>query len=453
MWCVNSKLEQLHRLLSARPHIKQALGNVTWLIVDRIVRMSVGLFVGILLARSLGPSDFGLFSYATALVAIAATIANLGLDGVVVKDILQYPSRRNVIFGTAAVLQFLGGVITSLTLFCIVYVFRNENKVLILAVSIISPTNFIKSGADIVRNWYDSQLLSKITVRVENLNFVLFSIVKVLIIYSGFGIFSILTVVLIESILASTLLLIVCNFRDDILKHSKFSLKVARSLIRKSWPYIMSSIAVMIYIRIDSIMIESYLGSEVVGYYGVATRVGEVFYFLPGAIVGSVFPMIIAAKKVGYELYTSRFTYLLAILTWISILISSVISFFSHEIVDLLFGYKYLNAAPILAVVSWSTTFVFTGIATGRWFLLENMQVSLLHRTVVGALINIVLNFILIPIYGAVGAAFATLIAQSYVNLFSNLLNKKTRSLFSCQMKSFLYPIYIVRNSLYNKVA
>jgi PST family polysaccharide transporter len=106
-----------------------------------------------------------------------------------------------------------------------------------------------------------------------------------------------------------------------------------------------------------------------------------------------------------------------------------------------------LPAASILSIIAWSTVFVFVGVASGRWFLVENLQRLLLYRTVIGAIINVALNVILIPRYGAIGASLATLASQAYANLFANLMSGTTRPLFRLQIKSVLYPFVGLRAS------
>jgi O-antigen/teichoic acid export membrane protein len=430
--------------LTRRPYLKRVAVNVSWLFFDKIVRMGLGLLVSVWLARYLGPDEFGLFSYAMALVAIGSAISVLGLDSIVVKELLIKPQDRGALLGTSIVLQFVTGILIFLILLGLVYYFKADNPVLVLITAILGPMSFLRSS-EVVKYWYESQLLSKVTVRVENAVFIAFSCIKAGLIYLGFDLVAVVVAVLIESIVVASALILIYQFHGGVLSVSSFSKSRAADLISKSWPFVASSIAVMVYLRIDVVMLESYLGAAAVGNYGVATRVAEVWYFIPGIIVASVFPSIMDARNTDQILYTTRLVRLLSVLFWISIGLALTTSLASQWIVTNLFGLRYMSAAAILSVITWSSVFVFVGVASGRWFLVENLQRLLLYRTFVGAIINVILNFILIPHYGELGAAWATFASQAYANVLSNLFSKTTRPLFKLQIRAMAFPLLVLR--------
>ncbi len=436
----------LQKYLLSRPYLKRVLANISWMFADRMIRMGLGLVVSVWLARYLGPENFGLFSYAMALVAIGGAIATLGLDSVVVKELLIKPDDRDHILGTALILQFIGGMLTYLVLIGLIQYLKADNHLLILIIAILGPLTFFKAS-EVVKYWYESQLLSKVTVRAENAVFILFAGIKGGLIFFEFNLVSIAITVLLESVAAAIVLVFIYRYQGGVLSPSQFSKTSALKLLNNSWPFIVSSIAVMVYLRIDVVMLESYLGASAVGNYGVATRISEVWYFIPGMIAASVFPSIVAAKKDSHALYLLHFVKLLSVLFWASLGIAVIMSVSSEWIVSTAFGQRYLSAASILRVIAWSTVFVFVGVASGRWFLVESLQRLLLYRTVIGAIINVALNFTLIPRYGAIGAAWATLASQAYANVFANLMNEKTRPLFRMQIKSVVYPFVMLRTA------
>jgi len=428
------------KYLLQRPYLKRVLANVSWLFVDRILRMVIGLLVSVLLARHLGPDKFGLFSYAMALVAIGSAIAGLGLDGVVVKELLLYPDERDQLLGTSAILQFIGGMLIFFILVSLMHYFHADHPELVSITCILGPLNFLKAS-EVVKYWFESQLLSKVTVRLENGVYIIFACIKAILLYYGFGLTSIVVVVLVESVVVAIILIVIYQLKGGVLSVGMFSKSQAVDLLRKSWPFVISSIAVMVYLRIDVIMLERYLGNTVVGNYGIATRLAEVWYFIPGVIVASVFPSIVDAKTKDEKLYSTRFIKLLSFLFWISFGIALTTSLASKWLISICFGPQYSIASSILSIITWSSVFVFVGVASGRWYLIENLQKLLLYRTVIGAFINVSLNLVLIPRYGAIGAAWATLASQAYANVFSNLVSRKTRSLFYLQVRALIYPI------------
>jgi polysaccharide transporter, PST family len=180
------------------------------------------------------------------------------------------------------------------------------------------------------------------------------------------------------------------------------------------------------------------IGDKAVGIYSAATRISEVWYFIPMAVSSSVMPSIFKAKEISEELYYRRIGELNRGLVWLSIAVAIIMTFLSKSIILMLFGDGYIESANILSVHVWASVFVFTGVATSGWFIAENLTYLTLYRTLTGAVVNVILNAILIPIYGGIGAAIATVIAQIFASLLSNGLNSKTWKLFRTQIGSIL---------------
>ncbi len=210
----------------------------------------------------------------------------------------------------------------------------------------------------------------------------------------------------------------------------------AVQMLSQGWPLILSSMAILIYMRIDIVMLKLLQGDAAVGIYAAATRVSEVWYFIPAAIVSSVSPAIIKAKD-NAAIYYERLGKLFSLMSSIAIVIGSGIALCSHLIVHILYSDAFIAAAPVLAVHIWASVFVFLGIAQGPWNIAENLLKLLFFRTLAGALTNILLNFILIPKFSALGAAIATVASYAVAGVFANALDVRTRPIFFLQLRSF----------------
>jgi PST family polysaccharide transporter len=221
----------------------------------------------------------------------------------------------------------------------------------------------------------------------------------------------------------------------------------AKSLVKDSWPMMLSGIAIMIYMKIDQIMLAQMIGDEAVGIYSAATRISEVWYFMPMAIVASVFPAILDAKNRNEEEYYARLQKLFDLMVIMSVAVAIPMTFLSTPIISFLFGDNYRNSGPVLAVHIWASVFVFLGVASSKWLLAENRQMLSLQRTALGAATNIALNFWWIPNFGALGAALATVISYSIAALFSDLIQKETRKMFLMKIDAMnplaLYKRYL----------
>jgi PST family polysaccharide transporter len=185
-------------------------------------------------------------------------------------------------------------------------------------------------------------------------------------------------------------------------------------------------------------MLGQMIGDKAVGLYSAATRISEVWYFIPVAIASSVSPAIYAAKEVSEALYYQRIKQFLRLLSLLSIVLAVPMSFLSGTIITVLFGKSYEASASILAIHIWASLFVFMGVGTSSWFIAEGLTQFALRRTIIGAITNVFLNIFLIPAYGGVGAAIATVISQAFASFLSNATHPKTRKIFNIQVKCLL---------------
>ena len=191
----------------------------------------------------------------------------------------------------------------------------------------------------------------------------------------------------------------------------KWRWQTAKELFRDAWPLILSGIVISIYMKIDQIMIKEMLGAEQVGFYAAAARLSEAWYFIPMAITSSVFPAIINAKKQSEELYYQRLQKLYDLMVWLAVAIALPTTFLSPWVIRVLYGDAFLQASGVLSIHIWAGVFVFLGVASGKWLLTENLQIFSMINTSIGAIVNIVLNYILIKKMGINGAAISTLIS------------------------------------------
>ncbi len=419
-----------------RPNLLKIVDNIGWLFFDRLFRLGVGLFMGAWLARYLGPEQFGLLSFAGAFVGLFGTFAVLGLQNIVVRDLVVHPENANKTMGTAAVLQFLGGVtVFGLTALAI-HILRPEDDLVCLMVLILG-SGMIFKGTAFTNYWFEARVQSKYTVWVTNAVFLVMLVVKIVLILLGFPVISFVWVIFAETALMAIAMLIVFMWRGPGLRVLRVGAHRAVVLLRDSWPLILTGVAISIYMKIDQVMLGQMLGDQAVGIYSVAVRISEVWYFIPMAIVASVFPAILDAKKQSDELYRQRLQQLYDLMVGLSFAVAIPMTFLSDNIIVLLFGGAYQQAGAVLAIHIWASIFVFLGVASGKWFLAENRQILSFHRAAIGAALNIALNLILIPKYAVLGAAWATVISYSVSAFFSDVLQAETRDMFCMKANSF----------------
>jgi len=408
--------------------------NTSWLFGEKILRMIVGLFVGIWVARYLGPEQFGLFSYAQSFVGLFTVIATLGLDGIVIRELVKDESRRDELIGTAFWMKLFGAFLVLLLLAFAVGFTSNDAQTNSLVFIIASATIF--QSFNVVDFYFQAKVMSKYIVYANVISLLISSVVKIALILNEASLVAFAWVILFDSFILAVGYGYFYLKNHLSLKLWKFQKSVAVNLLRDSWPLILSGIVVSIYMKIDQVMIKEILGSEAVGQYAAAVRLSEAWYFIPMVISASLFPAIINAKKVSEELYYQRLQKLYDLMVWMSIVIAIFMTFMSDWIVELLYGGQYDEAGGVLMIHIWAGIFVFLGVASGKWFINENLQMLSFWRTFYGMMINVVLNIFLIPKHGVQGAAIATLLSYFVAGLLFDFVNNKTKKVFFMKLNT-----------------
>ncbi|MDV2995583.1 MAG: hypothetical protein N4J56_005237 [Chroococcidiopsis sp. SAG 2025] len=298
------------------PQLRKVAVNTGWLFADRLRRMGVGLLVGVWVARYLGTQQFGLLNYATAFVALLTPFATLGLDNIVVREIVRNSSHKDEILGTTFFLKFLGGfVLVGLALISI-SLLRSGDRLTYWVVSVLSA-GVIFQAFDTIDLQFQVQVQSKYTVIAKNLAFIIITFVKVILIQINASLIAFAWVVLLESGLGAIALAINYRMQGYSFWAWRWSLTRAIALLKESWALMLSGLSIMIYMRIDQIMLGQTSGDRAVGLYSAATRISELWYFIPTAICSSGFPTIIEAKGISESLYYQRIKQLLRLMVFL----------------------------------------------------------------------------------------------------------------------------------------
>ncbi|WP_342071494.1 flippase [Yoonia algicola] len=423
----------IRRRISHQPGLVKIVDNIGWLFFDKILRMSVGLFVGIWIARYLGPEQFGLLSFATAFAGLFGALASLGLNGVVVRDIVRDPSNANLTLGTAALLQLMGGLISFLMMLAVISFVRADDPLARGIVAILGAMMLLKAS-EVAAYWFESQVLSKYTVWVQSSAFLAFSLVKVYLILQQAPLLTFAWAMLVEAIVVAIVLLVVLSRTGPALSSLRASLERSRTLLADSWPLAISALAITVYMKIDQIMLGQMIGDDAVGIYSAAVQISVLWYFVPVAIANSVLPTVLESRRRDIKQYDARLKKLYELMVVLSLAVAIPFTFLASPVIILLFGGAYAGAGAVLAIHIWASVFVSLGVASNHWFLAENRPMLNLQRTVLGAAINIILNLWFIPLYGMVGAAIATVFSQATAAWLYDALQPATRAMFLMKM-------------------
>ncbi|WP_435235574.1 flippase [Psychromonas sp. PT13] len=416
--------------------------NTSWLFAEKILRMVVGLFVGIWVARYLGPEQFGLFSYAQSFLGLFTVFIALGLDSIVVKELLNNEGDRDVLLGTTFVLKLVGFFIMIIVILIAIQ-FTNHDYFTNLLILIISLSVVFQSF-NVIDFYFQSRVLSKYVVMANTISLLISSILKVILILNDAPLILFASVVCIDTLVVAVGLIYFYKIQHLDFSNWKFKFYKVKYLLKQSWPMILSGVAIALYMKIDQIMIGNMLGNKAIGYYAVAVRFSEMWLFITVAITNSLFPAIINSKKTSQTIYINRIKNLYRLLVFISLVISTFIYFLSDYIVLYTYGEQYTESIALLQLYVWSIMFVFLNNGSWKWYISENLQHIATIRLFAGALINILLNLYWIEKYGLIGAVYATLISYSIATYFGNLLSSKTIINFRMQTEA-IFTFYKIK--------
>lgn len=416
--------------------LQRVIGNTVWLAGDKILRLGVSLFVTAWVARYLGPAQYGLFSYASALIALLGAVGALGLEGILVREFVRDPDSAPTLLGTALLLRLAGGTTVLILAFALALFIRPGDHELAALVAVIALGSIFQAF-DVLDQWFQSKLLSKRTVLAKNTAFLSMAAVKVVLILYHAPLLAFAAAATGEIAIGAAALLVAYTGTVGQVKALTFDFPMARTLLKESWPLIISGMAIGIYMRIDQIMLGQMLGDKAVGIYTAATRLTEFSYIIPTMIVASASPALYSLRNTNEVLFFRRLEQLFRLLVVLALAMVIPVTLFSGIIIHLLYGNSYSESATVLAVHIWAAVFVFLGVAQHPWYLSEGLISLSALRTGAGALANIGLNLLLIPRYGAVGAAAATLLSYSVADLFFNVVDARTHKIFLIQIRAF----------------
>jgi O-antigen/teichoic acid export membrane protein len=421
-----------------RQNLQKVVGNTWWLYANTILRAPIGIAVNVWLARYLGPKQFGLFNYVIAFVALFSAFSTLGLDGFVVRDIVRDPDTRDETLGSAFVLKFCGGVVTLLVSLGVIMLIKRDDAV-VWGLVAITAAGALFQAFDTIDLWFQSQVLSKYTIIARSIPFLLVSAAKVILILMKAPLVAFVWAGLAELVLAAIGLTMVYHSQKYLISAWTATVARAKSLLKDSWPLIFSTLVGMVYLRIDQVMLSQMVGDRELGIYSAAVKLAEAWYFLL-MLANSVVPHIVEAKAVSDDMFYDRLQRLYNAMAFMGYAVAIPTTFLGGWVVRILYGEAYSSAGPMLVVLIWGLLFVLLGVARSIFLTTMNWGKVHLYTVFLGAVVNVLLNLLLIPRYGGMGAAIASCIAYWVATHGSCFFYRPLFKTGNMLTKALIYP-------------
>lgn len=398
--------------------------NIIWDMGGKIFQMLLTLIVGMLTARYLGPSNYGIIGETASYVSFFSVICQLGFTSTMVKELMDGKDKEGEILGTTIFFRICTSLISSLAITCLLYVLKDGDKIIVW-VAFLQSLSLIFQSFEMIHYWYQSRLETQVSVKIQSFAYVIMAIYKVLILALGRSVEWFAFSTALEA--AMVAISLVWTYRKGSGGKLSVSISAGKEILKRSYHFILSGLMATIYGEMDKIMLGEMLSETAVGFYTAATKVSTMWSFILMSLINSSRPVIIASKNKSNDLYVKHNKRLYAAIIWIGIAAGLGITFLGKWIIYVMYGEAYLPATSSLQISAWYTMFAMLGTARGIWIVCENKAKYVKYYLGLGSILNVVLNYLLIPRFGPGGAAAATLITQIFTAVLAPIIFKETR--------------------------
>ncbi|HVT73978.1 MAG TPA: oligosaccharide flippase family protein [Lacunisphaera sp.] len=394
--------------------------NFGLLLFERAVRLAVGqAVVTAFLARYLGPADFGVFSFGLATVALCGAIAGLGLDEVVIRELVRRPGTEHTeLLGSAALLKGMGAVVGMALSLATVIFLRPSHPLVWLVVGLLA-CGLLASPWDVLDWRFQAKSTMGPPVAARLGAFLSTAALKLGLIFCGASLPLLAAATALEPILVAAAMVWVARREGVSLRLGGASWPWARTLLAEGGPLLLSGLLVLVTMQLDKIIVVKIVGNQAGGYYSAATRISELFYAAPIAFGMAMIPPLARQREIDRTLYWQQARRLLGLAALAGILAAGLVSWRAQDLVRLLFGERFSAAAPLLSIHIWSICGIFIVSLRGRLLVLEKLGVWLPVLAGAAAALSVGLNLLLVPRWGALGAAWAAVAAWGFSALIA----------------------------------
>lgn len=420
--------------------------NAGFLFADRLWRLGLTFFLEAWLARSLGAEQYGRWSFLTAALVLLAPVAHLGLESIIIRELVRGGRRSGETLGTGVGLRLGGGLVAwALTVACVAFASPGNDRGALVAAAILGSGLMFQS-AEVFDAWFQSRVEARYSVFARNLGFGVAAIGKVFCIWHHAPLSAFAGLAVVELTLCAAALGACYRWRrrradgDTGADRLRFSGETARRLLREGWPLAVAALAVAASQRADQLLLRALAGTREAGLYAVASQLSEASYFVAVVVVSTLLPAILRARA-DAAAYRARLQETFDLLVGAALVISGLLSVLAPVLVRGLLGPDYAPAAAVLSVHAWAAVFYYLGVVQSAWFLAEGLTVWSGLVITLGATLNVALNLWLIPAWGITGAAWAKLASYAVSWFVLNGVMARTRPLFVMQVRA-LWPYH-----------
>lgn len=403
---------------------KQAFNNAKWIIACKIAQSILQLIIGMICARYLGPSNYGLINYAASIVAFVMPLMKLGLDSTLVSELVENPHKEGEVMGTSLLMNTISSLlcIGGVTAFASIANFGETETII---VCILYSTSLFFAALEMMQYWFQYKLISKYSSIVMLISYVVVSAYKIFLLVTAKSVYWFALSNSLDFCVIGVSLIAIYLKKGD--QRLSFSWSRGKKMLSRSRYYILASLIIVVIQNTDHVMLTNMIGKAENGIYSAAITSATVAQFVYMAIIDSYRPLILENKKNDQKAYETDLSRLYCVISYMALAQGIVFTLFAPFIIGLLYGSEYAGAVPVLQILVWYIAFAIMGTVRNIWLLAEKKEKYLWRINLFGALMNIALNAFMIPLWGACGAAFASFLTQFFANFILGFILKPIR--------------------------
>lgn len=422
--------KNLKKILSNR-----FLQNTGWMAFAQIYQMVISLFIGVISARYLGPTNYGTINYAASYISFFTIFCALGLEGIVVKEMISKREQEGIILGSGIAMRLIAGVL-SMVAVCVIVYFLNPNDSVLLTVTFLQSIILPFNAFHLIDMWYQSKLNSKVSTIIRCISYTLMSLYKIYLLITGKSVEWFAFSTSLDSLLIAIMFMLM--YRRNRTRKLKFDNNTSKELLLQSYHLIISTMMAVLYSQMDRVMIGKMMTQTDVGFYTAAATICNMWVFIPQAFANSARPVIMELKDKDSNMYIRRLKQLIGFIFWIGVLFSMVFTVMADFIIHVLYGDAYTMAKGPLIILIWSTVFSSLSYPRSIWMICENKQNYTKYILIWGVILNLILNYYGIKYLGIIGAAIATLFTEIMTCIISPMFYKEMRIFIRYLLESII---------------
>ncbi len=429
-------LDKVIRRFHLSPAKANIIKNVSWAVLGKVVTLLSTLLVGIFVARYLGPDQYGLMNYIISLVALFTVFATFGTSEIIVRELAKKELPKEVILGSAFAMRVGLSVLAFLAV--VIYLFVSDETAETAVMVLIYASSIFLSSFDVIRFYFTSIVNNEYVVKSEIFRTIIGTFIKIILLLLKAPLIAFVIALAFDFFLLASGYMMAYQKKVDFIRKWNVNISFIKKLLSTSFPLLISGAAAIVYQRIDQVMIGKMLDNEAVGFFSTAASFVSIVTFIPTIMVQTTAPILVNYWKNDKARYEKVSQQIMNLTTWGTFIICAIISALSYPIIRYTYGIEYLSAIPILQILVFKAVGVALITIGGQLTIIENIHKWAFIRNILSCVVCVACNYYLIPRWGVIGSAWATIITVFFTGSLSNIfipqyfhiLRKQCKALF-----------------------